>query len=1309
MIQYGYHSPHNLARQPGDMDVPSRTPKLSPLFLIAVLSAFAALCVHIVAPILAWQWVQRPSLGVMFEHTLIVVRSQDNWIESPTGLHPRDRIVAVNGIRVDNHRDLAAALFGLHVGDAVVLTVEHRGPTSVTEAIDVPVTLGLSTIPDLIERFVMRYLVGLAYLGFGIWMLLQVRDKRAQLFSCFCALASIIASASFDASSTHTLIRLWILAFPATAAALLGFGLSLLPNSASQRVISVGRMGMLAVLCLVAISTQLTLYGPEPRSYLVPWLVSFGTVGLALVGFLGIVGLIWRRPSRVRVRLQAQIILAGAATAFSPALVWLCAFVIARSFPVSTWLDRHDALVVLPSLLVFPAAAAYALLHYPKLETKLVSRPGYLDPEDYKSLIRTFTRELAASPELDHVIEKLLSYVGSAFKPRYVLAFLISEADTYEFYSAWGQLNAELYRAIRFTHRDSLVARLQHTSEGLLLQSERGNAIEPAGSEWAQLESLSIALVVPLLSQNHLLGFLALGPLESRDVYDTEDVTLLSTMAEQAAVVAENALLHSRQQDQEQQLMAQTRRLTDILALGNQLKSLDRDIVVKSTVQAVHERLGFGLVTLSLVDENDSSRVRVVAWAGADSQTWERLASTTFPLLDFGGMADAQQIERCYFVRAPGSSTGISTSHNMIEWCEGDQLYVPLVANDELLGYLTLDRPEDRYRPTDPIIEVLEIFANQATVAIQNASLYARIDRALDERIAELATLQEIDTQLNVKLDFDYVMNTTLEWAMRITAASAGTLALTSRDGASLDIVAHKGYQLELENHWNIPWSAHEGIIGQVLATGEAVMDTSASTQTGYSEIDFGPQCYLAAPIIREDHVTGVISLESTRLDGFSVEHKLFLQRLADHAAIVIENVRLYEQTSRRVAELSALQQISLDLTSSLNLGAVLESVAANTLDLTRADVVTIYLYDQHEDTLVFGTGLSSYGKADAPPVPIAKNGLTRDVARQGTPKVIDNKIEAQRYLPESGIRSIASIPLQKGEIVLGVFDIAFTSEHSFSLDEMRALGLLADQAAIAIQNAQLYLDVQRANEAKSEFVSIVSHELKVPMTSIQGYARLMTLGAAGSVSQQQIEFANTILKNVERMANLVNDLLDLSRIDSGRIQITPRPIDIGKVVDDVVREMRDQVEDREHKLIINLPADLPAVYADPARVMQVWTNLLSNAVKYTPRGGRIQVWANRYDSDRDAADRQWIRCAVEDNGIGIAPEDQDRVFEQFYRIRNPQTNKEPGTGLGLSIAQSIVELHGGHIWFDSTPGKGSTFYFTLPTSQSVPQEPSSR
>jgi signal transduction histidine kinase len=633
-----------------------------------------------------------------------------------------------------------------------------------------------------------------------------------------------------------------------------------------------------------------------------------------------------------------------------------------------------------------------------------------------------------------------------------------------------------------------------------------------------------------------------------------------------------------------------------------------------------------------------------------------------------------------------------------VPWQEGDQLFVPLIAGEELLGYLTVDRPEDGLRPTDDTLEVLEIFANQATIAIQNANLYASIDRALDERVAELATLQEIDTQLNVKLDFDYVMDMTLEWAMRITSAVAGTLALVSPDHKALNVVAHKGYPPEMDRYWSAPWPIHEGIMGQVLRSGEPQMTKDTARYADYVDAETTSRSHLAAPIKREGQVIGTITLESIEPNGFTVEHMSFLMRLADHAAIAIENVRLYEQTSRRVAELTALQQISLDLTSSLNLGAVLDSVAENTFSLTQADEITIYLYDEHEDALFFGTGLSEQGKQERPPIPIPENELSTTVARQGDPIVIHDTTDHPSVLSEWQIGAMASMPLQKAGHVLGAFDIIFQDAHFFSQDELRALNLLADQAAIAVQNAQLFLEVQRANEAKSEFVSIVSHELKAPMTSIQGYARLMTLGAAGQVSQQQLEFAGIILKNVERMGSLVSDLLDLARIESGRINISPRPIKLAKIVQDAVRSLRTESEDRGHTLEVAIPEDLPNVRADPGRLTQVWINLLSNALKYTPRGGLIRAWAREHSSrDTETADGHLVLCAVEDNGIGIEVVDQERIFEQFYRVQRTEIDKEPGTGLGLSITRSIVELHGGHIWLESAPGQGSTFFFTLP------------
>jgi signal transduction histidine kinase len=1027
---------------------------------------------------------------------------------------------------------------------------------------------------------------------------------------------------------------------------------------------------------------------------------SLALVGASILGFVCMLVYARIKPSYIQIRQQAQITLLGSGAALAPTLIWAAASAIARAFAAVEPIPPIETLVSLPASVALFLTIGYTVVRYQASGTDRLRTPSYHDRNSYSVTIRDFARELAASMDATYIIGKLLTYVGTMFQPKHAVVYMVSQADSYELYQSWGNTDLDTAQSIHFTLHDRLIARLQRDSEGLLLTTRTIEGLHLEQDERSRLDGLEAALIIPLQSKDHLLGMLAMGSLQSGDSYAPDDINLLNTMAAQAAVAAENALLYTQQVDQEYRLVQQTRRLTDILALGNQLKSLDRDIVVQSTVKAVHERLGFELVTLSLVEEDDPTRVRVVAWAGIESDTWERLISTSFPLIDFEALEGVQKLEHCYFICASGTPPEISTAQKQVPWHEGDQLFVPLTAGEELLGYLTVDRPEDGLRPSDDKLEVLEIFANQTTIAIQNANLYSTIDQALDERVAELATLQEIDNQLNVKLDFDYVMNMTLEWAMRITSAVAGTLALVTPDRKALNVVAHQGYPPEMDKYWATLWPIDEGIMGHVVRTEEPEMVEDVTRYADYVDTGISPRSHLAAPIKREGQVIGTITLESPEPNGFTVEHMSFLMRLADHAAIAIENVRLYEQTNRRVAELTALQQISLDLTSSLNLSAVLESVAANAFALTQADEITIYLYDEHEDALFFGTGLSKEDKQERPPIPIPENELTATVARQGEPIVISDTSERPALQDEWQIGAMASIPLQKAGHVLGVFDVVFRHSHFFAPDELRALNLLADQAAIAVQNAQLFLDVQRANEAKSEFVGIVSHELKVPMTSIQGYARLMTLGAAGPVSQQQLEFANIILKNVERMGNLVSDLLDLARIESGRIKISPRPIDLTKVVQDAVRSIQTQIEDRKHTLEVGIPQDLPNVKADPVRIIQVWTNLISNAYKYTPTGGLIRAWARPHTSrDTRGADGQWILCAVEDNGVGIDTSDQERIFEQFYRVQDPQTSEEQGTGLGLSITRSIIELHGGHIWVESELGKGSTFFFTLPAA----------
>lgn len=234
--------------------------------------------------------------------------------------------------------------------------------------------------------------------------------------------------------------------------------------------------------------------------------------------------------------------------------------------------------------------------------------------------------------------------------------------------------------------------------------------------------------------------------------------------------------------------------------------------------------------------------------------------------------------------------------------------------------------------------------------------------------------------------------------------------------------------------------------------------------------------------------------------------------------------------------------------------------------------------------------------------------------------------------------------------------------------------------------------DAVTANKSKSEFVSAVSHELKLPMTSIKGYSDLMLGGATGELTEGQVEFLTTIRNNVNRMATLVSDLTEISRIESGNLRIEPRAVPVWDVIDEVATLTKTQVTEKNQTLTVDIPSELPKAFCDRDRLAQILTNLISNANKYSPEGAQILVQAIRVDG--------MIQIKVQDNGYGMTPEDQRFLFDKFFRSGDEKIREAPGTGLGLSITKNLIELQGGKIWFESVYRKGTSFYFTLPIQE---------
>jgi signal transduction histidine kinase len=300
------------------------------------------------------------------------------------------------------------------------------------------------------------------------------------------------------------------------------------------------------------------------------------------------------------------------------------------------------------------------------------------------------------------------------------------------------------------------------------------------------------------------------------------------------------------------------------------------------------------------------------------------------------------------------------------------------------------------------------------------------------------------------------------------------------------------------------------------------------------------------------------------------------------------------------------------------------------------------------------------------------------------------------------GGRSQAIIPIRRETNTIGVILLETQEEKHLSDDAMNFLIRLSDHASIAISNAQLYTEVQQANLAKSDFVSFVAHELKNPMTSVKGYTELIAAGAVGPVNEAQANFLATIRANIERMNTLVSDLNDMSKIEVGRLRLDFKSLRLCDSIETVVRSTRRQVEEKQQALALSVPADLPPVWADRVRLEQVLVNLVSNAHKYTPNGGAIEVAAEACANQWDPSGaKQVVHIWVKDNGIGIAEEDQKKIFQKFFRSDDPKTREVTGTGLGLNITRSLVEMQGGRIWFESVYRQGTTFHFTIPVSES--------
>ncbi len=1296
--------------------------------------------VYLAAPLLAWSWNRQPFLGAFLEPTLVFnnVRVVAWSREGPVPPW-QDRLIALDGEPLSGPRSLTPLLRRYQPGDEVTLTLQRPDGTVYEQQ----VTLRAFRLRDFVHYFFIPYLIGGAYLALGLWVYAaRWFEPSGRAFALFSGAAALVLGGLFDLYTTHWLVPLWSVGLGLIGAALID--LALLFPRPIRFIRRRPRLHLLAYLpapFLIGAALVTASDFTHPWRYGPVWQLCFAYTALGALLLLAMMLYRLRNPDPF-IRHQARIILWGLILAFVPLALWLV--------PAAM---GHGALfqpgLHLIPLIFLPLAIAHTIVRYRLLDVDRMVRQGvsyliltalvaggylltlnlasivlgealeadnpiavaalvvvlalildparsrlqrsvdrifYRDRLDYRQELEAFSHALTTRVNLAGVLEALQERIEAAFHPNGLSIFLWNERA--QQYLPVGQEHT-----VAFTPESPLVRYLLHERRTLCLLPDRDLPAELA-AEKERLESLGAMVFVPLGQH----GWLALGIRRSGEPYTTDDLAYLEAIAGQAALAIDRVRLITKLEQRVEELevlriIGQTIgfkvEIDDLLELVYAQTSRLLDTTNYAIVLYDEEKQRFSYAFYVINGEREYPDDEWPLGEGLSSE----IIRTGRPILTDNYVAECER-------------RGVTPRHR-----DGGQrswMGVPLHADDRVLGVMRVFSHDPNVVYTQEQLQILSSIADQAALILHRSRLY----QEMEKRARQLATLNEVSQTITSTLDLKSVLHLIMEKAVEILDAEAGSLLLV--DDETGELVFHVTLGPAAEDLEGVRLPPGTGIVGAVARTGEPIIVQDAHQDERWfagtdQKTAFVTRAILAVPLQAKGRTIGVIELIN-KLDGtpFDEEDSQLLTAFASNAAVAIENARLFGQTDQalqaRVAELSMMQRIDRELNATLDFARVMELTLDWAIRMTGAQAGTVQVLDEEREVLLpaasQGYPEDQVEELQQHPWP-ADRGVIGRVLRTGEPALVPDVQQDPDYvavLPE--IRAELAVPIRREEKVIGVINLESPTVGAFSQEDLEFVTRLADHAAIAIENARLYEQVKRANEAKSQFVSIVAHEMKIPMTSIKGYARLLELGMGGAgLDETQKGFLKTIIANVDRMNKLVTDLLDISRIETGRLRLEIEAVPIVSVIEETLNSTRSQIEEKGLKLHVEVPDDLPLVRGDRTRLVQVLTNLVSNAYKYTKEGS-ITIRAERCQVSENGQVREYVRCSVTDTGIGIAPQDLKRLFKvQFVRFENA-VDMAPGHGLGLWLVNQLVRLQGGEMSVESELGKGSTFAFTVPVAK---------
>ena len=639
---------------------------------------------------------------------------------------------------------------------------------------------------------------------------------------------------------------------------------------------------------------------------------------------------------------------------------------------------------------------------------------------------------------------------------------------------------------------------------------------------------------------------------------------------------------------------------------------------------------------------------------------------------------------------------------------------VPLVKDGTVIGAIVIYRRE--VRPfTDEQIRLVTTFADQAVIAVENVRLFNETKEALEQQTATSEILHVTSrSPTNVEPVFDTIL------ANAIRLCEGNVAMLWTYDGKRLRYAANynatqEAVKLFIDNplepgDWNpTPQAAMEKRTVHVLDVFEEARYRPL-VPMGTSNRRPQAGTVLAVPLLRDDELFGVITIWRYEKRFFSEKQVAMVSTFAAQAVIAIENVRLFNETKEALERQTATGEILKVISSSTtDTQPVFEAIVRSAARLFAMSNASIFMRDGElmrlhavdgatVDDTVRRELASIYPIRFDPAVSTSARAMVErrmnvclDTEAPGVPEHIRRAGGAGRF------RSNTVVPLVRDDEGIGSIVISHPQPgYRLNDKQLDLLRTFADQAVIAIDNVRLFKEIQEktkqlevANQHKSEFLANMSHELRTPLNAIIGFSEVLMDKMFGEVNEKQLDYLKDIHESGRHLLSLINDILDLSKIEAGRMELELSTFHLPTAISNAMTLIRERAQRHGIRLDAQIDQRLGEFTADERKVKQILLNLLSNAVKFTPEGGRVGVSA-KLDADK-------VEIAVKDTGVGISVDDQAKLFEEFRQVGADATRKAEGTGLGLALTKKFVELHGGAIRVESAPGKGSTFTFSLP------------